>query len=214
MLRVDRIERHYHAGETERLLRDVAENGLVLPLPLRIRLAQGPVPAIALGLRRVVEMTYGPTPLTRDMTASLLAQQRGDGAFDADAEIDSPDPLATATVVAALNRVIAEQPGERHLVEQARDRALAALAAMQGEDGLFHSADDRDQRQRALVSAFIGSLLAGDEHFRATVRFAEWMSWYDERADLLERETAALYRLARAAVDPAAPTRRRVPAAA
>jgi len=216
MLRVDRIERHYHAGEHERLLRDVADNGLILPLPLRLRLAQGPVPAVALGLRRVAEVTYGPTPLTRDMTATLLREQRGDGAFDADADADSPDPLATAAAIAALNQVIAEHPGERELVAQARDRALAALLGMQDDAGLFRSADDRDEPQRALVSAFILSLLAGDETFRATVRYSDLMSWFDERADLLERETAALYRLARAATDPTATPkrRRRVPAAA
>lgn len=219
MLSAELIQRHFEAGDHEKLLRDVASNGLELPLPLRLRLSQGPVAAIALGLRRLTELTYGPTPLSRDMIAALLDRQRDDGAFVAGA--DGPDPLATATAIAAFNQTIADHPATATgPVLAARERAIAALATMQDADGLFHCPEDRDQAQRALVTAFIFSLLAGDERFRTTVRLAELMSWFDERMRRLDEPTRMLYRLGRVA-EPGrgrrvAPTRRRThrPAAA
>lgn len=210
MLRADMIQRQFEAGEHEKLLRSVAENGLELPLPLRLRLSQGPVPAIALALRRLTELTYGPTPLSHDMTDALLARQmtggEADGAFVAGG--DGPDPLATATVVAALSQVIADHPAAATPpIVQARDRALAALTNMQTGDGLFYCSDDRDDTQRGLVAAFILSLLAGDEKFRATVRWADLLGWFEQRTHRLDEDTARLYRLARA-VDPSRPRQR------
>ncbi|MFW6060266.1 MAG: hypothetical protein ACODAQ_08790 [Phycisphaeraceae bacterium] len=215
MLTVDQIQRQFEAGEYEKLLRAVADNGMELPLPLRIRLSQGAVPTIALALRRLVELTYGPTPLSHDMTDALLARQAPDGAFVAGG--DGPDPLATATAVAALNQLIADHSAAATApIIQARDRALAALAQMQDGDGLFHCPDDRDEAQRGLVAAFILSLLAGDEKCRATIRLADLLNWFDQRLHRLDRDTAQLYRLARAA-DPSRarkPRRRRATTAA
>ncbi len=183
----------------------VAENGLEMPLPLRIRLSQGPVPAIALALRRLTDLTYGPTPVSRDMTAALLARQRPQGGFAA-GDADEADPLATATAVAALNQILADHPAAAtDTVISARDRALAALAGMQDDEGLFRCVDDRSDTQRGLVAAFILSLLASDEKFRPSVRWADLMSWFEQRLHRLDSDTTALYRLARAAD----PTRRR-----
>ena len=198
MLSAELIQRHFEAQDYEKLLRDVLSNGLDLPLPLRVRLSQGPVAAIALGLRRLAELTYGPTPLGRAMLGELLERQREDGAFAGGG--GWPDTLATATVIAALNQIAADHP--KMAIESAisaRERALSALAAMQGDDGLWRCPDDRDHGQRALVSAFIYSLLAADESFRATVRLADLLSWFDERLNRLDQSTRMLYRLGRAA---------------
>ena len=55
MLSVNLIDRFFRARRYEPLLEGLATNGMVLPLPLRVRLSQSPVPAVALGLRRLVE---------------------------------------------------------------------------------------------------------------------------------------------------------------
>lgn len=198
MLSINLIQRHFEAHEHERLLRGLTDNGLPLPLPLRARLGQGPVAALALGLRRLAELTYGPTPLSRDMTAALLSHQRADGTFaPSQAAAGDADPLATAAAVAAMGQILQDHPAaaEAPLV-QAHERALAALACLQDEDGLFRCPDDRTREDRALTGAFVLYLLARDAGFRAAVRWADLVRWYEEHADTLDGPTAELYRLA------------------
>jgi hypothetical protein len=168
---------------------------LELPLPLRIRLGQVPAAAVAMALRRVIDLTYGPTGLSRDLVSHLLKAQQPDGSY-------GYDPLATAAVASALGRLIAEQSaaaGEE--ARTARERALAPLAAMQGEAGLFRGSDlgvDRTEQERAQCTAFILFLLAGDEGFQQAVRFADLLNWFEQRQDSLEDETRRLWLMARA----------------
>ncbi|MEX0655053.1 MAG: hypothetical protein WD534_00315 [Phycisphaeraceae bacterium] len=194
MLSLHRIQKQFTTGDHEKLLDGVLANGLRLPLPLRVRLSQGPAAAIALGLRRVVELTYGPTPLSRAMTDALLACQTDTGAFTAD---DQPDPLVTAAAVAAMSLVRADHPAAvTPALEAAHERALVALAQMQGADGLFHAGDDRSDADRARTAAFVLRLLAADAAFRQSVRLADLCNWFESRLPRLEPATADLYRLA------------------
>jgi hypothetical protein len=93
------------------------------------------------------------------------------------------------------------------------ERVLADLAATQRDDGLLAGPDDRTQQDRALTSAFVLCLLAGDERFRQTVRFADLMSWFEQHADELDGQTRSLWRLATLDV-PATVMPRRGPALA
>lgn len=193
MLSVNHIQKHFETGRLEALMDAVADNGLELPLPLRIRLTQVPATSVAMGLRRLVELTYGPTTLSRSMTRYLLEAQEADGSF-------AHDPLATAAAVSALTKLQFEHrnAGEPE-VALARERGLAALAAMQAEDGLFNGAHgaDRTEQDRALGAAFVLFLLAGDDEFRRTVRFADALTWFESRADSLDEDTNRLWRVAR-----------------
>ena len=191
MLSVNLIDRFFRARRYEPLLEGLATNGMVLPLPLRVRLSQSPVPAVALGLRRLVELTYGPTSLSGEMTGFLLAAQAEDGSFDG-------DPLATAAAAAALGRVIHEQPAAAdQAVTAARGRALAALAAMQNDSDLFDGCDDGTEQDRALTGAFVLYLLAGDDDFRQSVRYGDLMNWFEQHRDRLDADTNQLWRIAR-----------------
>lgn len=189
MMSVHQIERHFAAHRLDPLLEGLSANGLDLPLPLRIRLSQHPAGVVALGLRRLIELTYGPTSLSRGMTRQLLDQQEADGSF-------GNDPLATACVLAALLRVQSEHPqhGEPEL-DSAVERALVALAAMQtpAHDGEelagFDFAHDRTLDDRALVAAFILFLLADNARFRSAVRFADLSRWFEQHAHRLDEET-------------------------
>lgn len=194
MLNLHRIEKQFNAGEHERLLRGVLDNGLRLPLPLRVRLSQGRATAIALSLRRVVELTYGPTSLSRGMIAALLAEQTDSGAFLAD---DRPDPLATAAAVAALALVRRDHAAAAvPEIDSAYDRALAALSNLQDSDGLFRAADDRSDVDRARTAAFILWLLAAEPAFCQSVRLADLRNCFEIRLSRLEPATAELYHLA------------------
>jgi len=205
------IQKLFDTQDHGRMIACLAENGTAMPLALQARLAQ-PIAAAGLGLRRLVELTYGPTPLGHDMADALLAAQSPDGSFQGTCD---RDPLATATAAAGLAAVLREAPVGRGFatnrglaggLEQddprasrladALDRALASLAAMQMEDGLFCHGDDRTLEDRALTSAFVLFLLARLPGFREAIRFADLMTWFDERADRLGDETLQFYHMA------------------
>ncbi len=202
MLSVHQIERHFRARHLDALLRGVAPIGLDLPLPLLVRLSGEPVAVLALALRRVLELTYGPTPLSRELTATLLDRQNNDGSFGegVSGNPDGPgDPLATAAVIAALTALLQEHASTPHPeAALARERAIAALANSQADHGLFVSPADRTDHDQALATAFILTLLAGDEDFRQSVRFADLMNWFDEHDDELPAHADTLLRIARA----------------
>jgi hypothetical protein len=199
MLSVYQIQRYFHARHFDPLLRGVVPIGLELPLPLQIRLSGQPGAVLALSLRRVLELTYGPTALSRELTAALLNLQNADGSFgDADGR-DQPagDPLATAAAVAALTalgREHASTPNPEAAV--ARERAIVALAHHQADEGLFHCPADRTDEDRALTSAFILTLLGGDDDFRHAVRYADLLNWFDDHAQHLDGSACLLWRLA------------------
>jgi hypothetical protein len=191
-----------------------------------VRLAQHPAAAIGLGLRRLVELTHGPTALGKDMARELLDLQDADGSY-------SGDPLATACVAAGLSAVLREHfpngdIGSRQILAQdepkvpeivaAHARTLASLTAMQGDQpGAcgFRYPDDRTAEDRALVAAFVLWLLAPDPQFRQAVRFAELLNWFEQRRNRLAPETHLLWSLARvAACSVAGHSRRPTPAAA
>ncbi len=194
MLSVYQIERYLRVRHWDMLLRGIVPLGMELPLPLQIRLSQQPVAVMGLALRRVCELTYGPTAVSREIAAKLLAEQRSDGSFGA----AGPDPLATAAAVNALSVLEASQPHHGLAeVPAAIDRALIVLAAMQDDDGLFNAPDDRTDDDRAASAAFVLAILAGNDAFRRCVRFADLMTWFDERAESLPDATADFWRLAR-----------------
>lgn len=200
MLNVHQIERHFRGSHYDSLLRGVVPMGLDLPLPLQVRLSGQRAAVIALALKRVVELTYGPTSLSRELTAALLDQQNGDGSFGQTSGTGmalSGDPLATAAAIAALTALLREH-SQLPLVEAgaARERAIAALATFQAEAGLFSCPADRTDDDRALTGAFILTLLAGDEDFRQAVRYADLMTWFDEHAQTLECSIAKLWQFA------------------
>lgn len=190
MISVNLIQRLFETRRHEQLLDAIAANGMELPLPLRARLAQTDIAPVALGLKRVTELTYGPTALTSTMTRYLLDRTQNSADY-------SRDPLATAAVAAALADPGNGMQSADDDAEQARYAAIAALAGMQADDGLFTSPDDRSEQDRALVAAFVLLLLAGDETFRLAVRTADLFNYFDEREDRLDRATERLWRMAR-----------------
>lgn len=190
MLSVNLLERHFESGRFDRILDGVADNGLSLPLPLRIRLSQSPVSSAALGLSRLIELTYGPTSLSRAMTRFLMESQEPDGSFGF-------DPLTTATAAAALGKLIQDHPTTVDgNTRTAHEHAIAALAAMQDDSGLFAGHDDRSDDDRALVTAFMLLILRQDELFRSSIRLADLLDWFEVREGRLDTATAQLWRMA------------------
>ncbi len=189
MLSLHTIERAIENRDLDRLLRELTANGLDLPLPLRVRLSSSEAAGLALGLRRVVELTYSPTPLSRDLTARLLSLQNARGGFgEADHPAAATDPLTTACVVSALSKLLSDHRSidNRDEVYAARDRAIAALASCQAGDGLLVGPGDRTLTDRVRHTAFVLTLVGGCPAFRAGVRWADLLNWFDEHAEELD----------------------------
>jgi len=193
MLSITLIQRLFDAQDYSRMIGCLADNGVTLPLALQSRLSHT-VGANGMALRRLVELSYGPSSLSRAMTDALLEQQLPDGAFQG---MCDRDPLATAAAAAGLASVIREHGRQQapHLAH-ALDRALASLSTMQTQDGLFRHGDDRTEQDRAMTSAFVLFLLARLADFRQATRFADLMTWFDERADRLDEDIQQLYHMA------------------
>lgn len=204
MLSVSLIERTLETRDYDRLLRDLTDNGMVLPLSLRMHLGQSPTAVLALALRRLVELTYGPTALSRQLVDRLIRQQRPDGTFGdgAGGTGEARDVLTTAAVMAGLDRVVADHPaavGDE--LRTALEHGGAALAGLQDCDGLFTAPSDRSLADRALTTAFILSLLGEDASFRSSVRLNTLHRWFERYEGRLDRHTQHLWDLASIALD-------------
>ena len=191
MLSVHTLERVVEERDHERLVRGLSENGLDLPLGLQIRLAGDEVAPLALALRRLSELTWGPSRLSRDWTHRLIQHQAEGGAF-------CGDPLTTAAALAALLRVLDNGlcPDHAGEVRASVDRGTAALAAMQDADGLFTADADRSISDRALSSAFLVCLLGPEPSFRSAVRLYDLYGWFEAQEHRLDRGTRRLWDLA------------------
>lgn len=210
MLSIHTIDRALESKDYDRLLRDLTRNGLVMPLPLRVQLAESSVGAKGLGLRRLVELTYGPTALGRQLIDSLLRAQSPTGAaLDA---ADRPSCLLTAAMAAGLGRVLRDHGGrggdtgnltsrgsEMAQIRLAYERALGCLASMQDEDALFSGPQDRDPRDRLLTSAFVAYLLIDSPDFAETCRGHALLSALEDHLDDASSDTQQLISMARLA---------------
>lgn len=193
MLSLHQIQSLFRSGRRDQLVAALTVNGLPLPMPLQVKLATSPAASIALGLRRLSELTYAPTPVGRSMLQALLALQQPDGSFDDDA-------LATAAAVAAINQLERDQHGviAPKLLGDIREHAMAWLAGQQGADGLIVGSSDRTEDDRALSSAFILFMLDRDDLFRQSIRYADLLDWFESGEHAHCPEVARLWQLAQA----------------
>lgn len=199
MLSIQLIDKTLQQGDHDRLLRELCRNGLVMPLALRVRLGGSATGAAALGLRRLVELTYGPTALSRELTGQLIAAVvPGAGVMD---DAGAPCPVLTAAAAAGLGRLIRDHGpllGDDHApAQQAHRHAIDALARMQQEDGLFAGPADRSDADRLLVSAFIAYLLLDDHAFAARCRRHTLLTALEEGRDHAQPAAAELIEMAR-----------------
>jgi len=199
MLSIHAIDRALETRDYDRLLRDLSRNGLVMPLPLRVQLAESAAGARGLGLRRVIELTYGPTALARQIIRDLIRAQGPQGAV-----VDAagrPSCLLTACFAAGLGRALrdhADRLGdELDEIRAAYQRALAALAAMQRSDAMFASPQDRNLPDRLLTSAFIAYLLIEAPAFAETCSGHALLSSLEDNLDACEPAAEQLINMAR-----------------
>lgn len=221
MLSPNQIDRLFRTDRLDVLVQEIAEHTLGLPLALRLRLSQSPASAVALGLLRLGELTYSPTAAALRMTDWLLTRQAPDGSFDADPLATA---CAAAALRGSIDRSRSLGIAPSPAIERAHQRAIESLAASQTldtdpaarhhhtdateprgsdepdilSDGPFFQSDcDRSVEDRALVAAFILTLLASDPLLVEHARTDDLLDWFDRHHARIDDHTHHLAQLAR-----------------
>jgi hypothetical protein len=165
MLTISLIDRLFTQERFSNLLTQLSRNHLPLPNQVKARLQDAPSGVIALGLRRVIDLSFTPTVTGKAMLSFITDRQEHDGSFH-------HCPLATAAVIGVLARWSREYvrktlPGTTpHLADlhAIKQKAIHALGAMRShEDCLFAHPLDHTRQERELTTAMVLLFLAGDE---------------------------------------------------
>lgn len=219
---LDRVETQRSTQQNvaaDRLMNALAKNGLILPLPIQIKLTLHAAGPIALATRRLAELSYSLTPKLKQMIQTLLAQQNELGHFasaptqqknqstnqSANQLLDQqPDPLATAAAIAALARIQRTHrlPAElKQQIEVALERAAEALVQMQPPSLLAHP-NDHSVQDRAQTTLFILYLLIDRPDIAARLDLSGLEPWMNtdhpehiRQLQALDRPTRSLLQL-------------------
>jgi hypothetical protein len=178
MLTVMLIDRLFTQERFSSLLRELSRNHLPLPLSVHMKLEDAPSGVVALGLRRVIDLSFMPNVTSRAMLTYILDHQSALGDFH-------QCPIATAACAGVFGRWTREYPAgntvQNHPTAQtlahARQTALEALGTMRHEaDGLFAHPADRTVQDRQITSALVLLLLGNDQEAWGLLRAWEVQS--------------------------------------
>lgn len=111
MISLHRMSRLAETRDAPGLWSELSRSGIAWPLPLRVRLESVPAAAWALALRRLCELTHGPTALAQQLVRLLLDGQQHHGAW-------SRDTTADALVAHTDANTFKAAEGEIHLTAQ------------------------------------------------------------------------------------------------
>src|SRR5215213_6721624 len=136
-----------------------------------------PVPAAALALIRMDELTQSHHPLYRKLLNVLIVGQEADGGWG--------DVMTTALCIRALTC----GDGQGVAVE----RGLAYLAQLQKSDGIWPTVPIRRMPGDAFTSAFVLFELAEIEAFRRTSRVMDAVDWFAGNLATLDPDTRRLW---------------------
>ncbi len=137
----------------------------------------GPVAAAAVVVVRLDEMSQTFAPLYAEAIRVVLAAQSPAGGWG--------DPLLSAVCLRAL------MCGRGH--GSAVDCGLADLAGLQKDEGLWPNPPVRRLPADPFASAFLLMQLGESEPFRAAVRFADAVEWFETNELALDGPTRRLW---------------------
>ena len=179
MVTVKQIERSWSGQQYERLYRGLVSCRPEADLNLDFD-ANWSIPAAAIALIRMDELSQSHVPLYRQLLKMLLAAQQIDGGWI--------DPATTALALRAL--LCGAGNG------LAIERGMAFLANLQKPEGLWPRFPLRRMPEDALVSAFIVFELGGQPAFQSAVRVDDLAAWFDANEPFLDKATRDLWRQA------------------
>lgn len=180
MITIRQIERQWDAKAYDRMSADLLSPRPEALLRLGIDLAR-PVPAAALAVIRLDELTQPQAKLYPRLIRTILAAQETDGGWG--------DLVTTALCLRALLCSNGNGP--------AIERGMAYLANLQKTDGLWPNVPIRRMPADPYVSALVLFQLGDHPRFRRAVRLADAARWFITHEPGLDEETRALWRRAR-----------------
>ena len=165
MITIRQIERAWIARNYEKLFRE-----LVSGRPesaFRFESEQGrAVPAAAMGVIRLDELSQSHVPLAGTLVRAMIAAQEADGGWG--------DVMTTALCVRAL--LCSEGDGV------AVERGLQYLANLQKTEGAWPAIPLRRMPADGYATAFVLYELAESPRFREAIQFADAVSWVEANA--------------------------------
>lgn len=206
MLSLPQLQRHLLAQDHDQLLVDLHRNGTLLPLPIRVRLSQSHAACLGLALRRVVEITHGPTHLSRSIIDQLLASPE-----------THDDPVTLAAHLSGIERVLllgSCDPDQHFVLRQQADQLWERLTHLQHPTGLLAAPSDHTETDFALSSAFLLYLIAPISHHARYLDLGLLLTALEDRRPLPDAAAEELVQVALAAWPRAAVVDHPVPASA
>jgi hypothetical protein len=176
MFTVRQIERLWNSKEFRRLAVELLAGRAEGSYRLEAEFARS-VPAAALGLIRMDELTQSHHPLYRKLLNVLILSQEADGGWG--------DVMTTALCIRAL------ACGDGHGV--AIERGLTYLAQLQKSEGIWPKVPFRRMPGDAFVSAFVLFELGDLEGFRRTSRVTDAIDWFHGNVATLDPDTRRMW---------------------
>ena len=172
MITVRQMERHWTRRQYEKLFDALVEHRPDGSFPFDLSEGRA-VPAAAMALIRLDELTQTHVPLYGVLVRAVLASQNvNDGGWG--------DPVVTALCLRAL------MAGRGNGL--AIDLGLRYLADLQKTEGAWPAGPIRRLPADATVSAFVLYHLGDKLAFRAAVRFEDAMNWFETHGSSLDAE--------------------------
>lgn len=176
MITIRYIERLWNAGSFQQLLRELL-NGRPEGASTLAAEWNGAVPAAAMIMIRLDELTQSHVPLYGRLVRFVLAAQEGDGGWG--------DPALTALCLRAL---LAGR-GQGAAIQ----RGMGYLASLQKDEGIWPKVPLRRMPADAITSALVLLQLGGDEMFRNAVDLDRALDWFDRNEQELDQPTLRLW---------------------
>lgn len=176
MITLRQIERYVNEQQHRRLYRELVTGRPEAAFALEPHLGRA-VPAAALAMIRLDELSQSHAPLYRRLLNIVLTAQQGDGGWG--------DLMATALCARALLC----GGGQGAAVE----RGLAHLASLQKSEGVWPKEPIRRLAADAFTSAFILLQLGSHGEFRRAVRFADAVDWFAANAPAMDADAKRMW---------------------
>jgi hypothetical protein len=180
MITVRQIERHWESKAYSRLFAELLAARAEAAFRLGIH-CDGALPAAALAIIRLDELTLSHVKLYSRLVKTLVAAQEPDGGWG--------DLVTTSLCLRAL--FCGNGNGA------AIDRGLAYLAAMQKSEGIWPAIPIRRSAADPYVSAIVLYELGEHSSFRQAVRLPQAIQWFTSHGHSLDQETRNLWNRAR-----------------
>jgi len=129
-----------------------------------------PAPVAALAIIRLDELSQSYLPIYSQLIRAVLSAQEADGGWG--------DVASTALCVRAL--LCGQGDGA------AIQRGLEYLANLQKSEGIWPAVPLRRMPEDAAISLFVLHQLGDQPRFRAAVRFADALAWFDRHQSSLD----------------------------